>query len=103
MTLTVYGLSAGSGVLPGPEAVWIDIGGVAYPVTSVAAVPALPNATAPPPDMAYVTFVVPNTLTVDTTVSNPTVLLMVGTGTRLSTAFTLNVAAPPSVPSPAGQ
>ena len=69
-----------------------------YPVAAVTAVPADPNATTPPPDLAYVSFVVPSTLVVDATVTNPTALAMVGTGTRLSAAYTLNVAAPPPPP-----
>jgi Matrixin len=98
VTLTVYGLSGGSGVLPGAGAVWVNIGGNAYPVTAVAPVPGPPNATTPPPDLAYVTFVVPTTLVIDPTVIIPTEPVMAGAGTRLSGAFTLNVVAPPATP-----
>lgn len=100
LTATVYGLSSASGTLPGSGAVWVNIAGSIYPVTSVAPVPGDPNATTPPPDLAYVTFVVPRTLAVDATVSNPALPLMVGTGTRLSAAYTLNVATPPPTTTP---
>ena len=103
VTLLAYGLSLSTGTLPGPGAVWVNIEGNVYPVTAVVAVPGDPKATTPPPDYAYVTFVVPTTLAVDATVSNPTVPVMVGTGTRLSPAFALNVVAPPPPPATAGQ
>ena len=98
LTATVYGLSSTSGVLPGAGAVWVNLAGNVYPVTSVAAVPGDPKSTTPRPDLAYVTFVVPRALVVDATVGHPTVPLMVGTGTRLSPAYALNVAAPPPPP-----
>jgi hypothetical protein len=98
VTLMVYGLSASSGRLPGADAAWVSLAGNTYPVAAVTAVPGDPNATTPPPDLAYVSFVVPTSLAVDPTVSNPTVPVMVGTGTRLTAAFTLNVAAPPPPP-----
>jgi hypothetical protein len=95
----VYGLSSASGVLPGAGAAWLNIGGAIYPVTSVTRVPADPNSTAPPPDLAYVNFVVPTTLVLDPTVTNPNVPVMVGTGTRLSAAYSLFIApAPPPPP-----
>ena len=100
MTLTVSGLSAPSGVLPGAGAVWGSLGGNAYPVAAVTAVPVDPNVTTPPPDLAYVSFVLPKALVVDATVSNPTVPVMVGTGTCLSAAYALNVAPPPPPPPP---
>jgi len=66
-------------------------------VTSVTRVPADPNSTAP--DLAYVSFVVPTTLVLDPTVSNPSVPVMVENGTRLSGAYPLFVApAPPPPP-----
>ena len=99
VTVMVYGLSAPSGVLPAAGAVWMNIGGTNYPVTTVTRVPADPNSTAPPPDLAYVTFVVPTTLVLDPTVSNPSVPVMVGTSTRLSGAYSLFIApAPPPPP-----
>ncbi len=98
VTLMVYGLSSTSGVLPGAGAVWTNIGGAVYPVTAVTRVPADPNSTAPPPDLAYVSFVVPTTLVLDQTVSNPNVPVMVGTGTRLSGAYSLFLA--PALPPP---
>jgi len=101
VTVMVYGLSSPSGVLPAAGAVWMNIGGTNYPVTTVNRVPADPNSTAPPPDLAYVTFVVPTTLVLDTTVSNPSVPVMVGTGTRLSGAYSLFVAPAPPPPPPA--
>ena len=94
----VYGLSSPSGVLPGAGAVWMNIGGAIYPVTAVTRVPADPNSTAPPPDLAYVSFVVPTTLVLDPAVSNPSVPAMVGTGTRLSGAYSLFIA--PALPPP---
>ena len=103
VTVMVYGLSGPNRVLPGAGAVYVNIAGNAYPVTAVIAVPADPNSTATPPDLAYVNFVVPAGLVVDPTVTNPTVPVMVGTGTRLTAPFTLNVAAPPAAPVPAGQ
>jgi len=96
--LMVYGLSSTSGVLPGVGAVWMNIGGAIYPAASVTRVPADPNSTAPPSDLAYVSFVVPTTLVPDPAVSNPSVPVMVGTGTRLSGAYTLFI--PPALPSP---
>ena len=99
VTVMVYGLSSSSGVLPGAGAVWMNIGGAIYPVTAVTRVPADPNSTAPPPDLAYVSFVVPATLVLDPVVSNPNVPVMVGTGTRLSGAYSLFIApAPPPPP-----
>ena len=98
VTLMVYGLSSPSGALPGAAAAWLNIGGTIYPVTSVARVPPDPNSTTPPPDLAYVSLVVPATLVLDLTVSNPNVPVMVGTGTRLSAAYSLFIA--PALPSP---
>lgn len=99
VTLMVYGLSSPSGVLPGVGALWMNIGGAIYPVTAVTRVPADPNSTAPPADLAYVSFVVPATLALDQTVSNPSVPAMVETGTRLSVAYSLFLApAPPPAP-----
>jgi len=100
MTLMVYGLSSTSGVLPGPGAVWMNIAGAIYPVTAVTRVPADPNSTAPPSDLAYVSFAVPTALVLDPTVSNPNVPAMVGTGTRLSGAYSLFIAPalPPASP-----
>jgi len=102
VTLMVYGLSSPSGVLPAVGAVWMNIGGAVYPAATVTRVPADPNSTAPPPDLAYVSFVVPTTLVLDPTVSNPSVPVMVGTGTRLSAAYSLFIApAPPPATSAA--
>ena len=95
VTVMVYGLSGPSEVLPGTGAVYVNIAGTAYPVTAVIAVPADPNSTAPAPDLAYVNFVMPAGLVLDPTVIDPTVPVMVGTGTRLTAPFTVNVAAPP--------
>ncbi|MDP8990500.1 MAG: matrixin family metalloprotease [Acidobacteriota bacterium] len=103
VTAMVYGLSGPSGVLPGAGAVYVNIEGAAYPVTAVIAVPADPHSTAPVPDLAYVNFVMPVGLVVDPTVTNPTVPVMVGTGTRLTAPFSVNVAAPPPAPSTTGQ
>ncbi len=92
--LMVYGLSSPNGILPG--AVWMNIGGTNYPVTGVTRVPPDPNSPPPPSDLAYVSFVVPTTLVLDPTVSNPSVPVMAGTGTRLSGAYSLFIApAPP--------
>jgi hypothetical protein len=101
VTLMVYGLSSPSGALPGAGAVWMNIGGAIYPVSSVTRVPADPKSTAPPSDLAYVSLVVPTTLVLDSTVSNPSVPLMVGTGTRLSAAYSLFIA--PALPPPAAK
>ncbi|MEO8050116.1 MAG: matrixin family metalloprotease [Acidobacteriota bacterium] len=98
VVVMVYGLSSPSGVLPSADAVWMNIEGVIYPVTAVTQVPADPNSTAPPPDLAYVSFVVPATLVLDPTVSNPAVPVMVGTGTRQSGAYSLFLA--PALPPP---
>jgi hypothetical protein len=98
VVLMLYGLSSPSGVLPGTGAVWMNIGGTNYPATAVTRVPADPNATAPPPDLAYVSFVVPTTLVLDPAVSNPSVPVMVGTGTRLSAAYSLFIAPAPPPP-----
>jgi hypothetical protein len=100
VTLMVYGLSSSSGVLPATSVVWMNIAGVVYPAASVTRVPADPNSTAPPSDLAYVSFVVPTTLVLDPTVSNPSVPAMVGTGTRLSGAYSLFVAPAPPPPAP---
>ena len=102
----VYGLSSSSGILPAAGAVWMNIAGGIYPVTAVTRVPADPNSTAPPPDLAYVSLVVPTTLVLDPTVTNPSVAAMVGTGTRLSGAYSLFIAPalpPPPTPAPAAQ
>jgi Matrixin len=96
VTVMVYGLSSPSGVLPGAAGIWMNIGGAIYAVTAVTRVPADPGSTAPPPDLAYVSFVVPTTLVLDPAVANPTVPAMIGTGTRLSGAYSLFIApAPP--------
>jgi len=100
VTLMVYGLSSPSGVLPGAGAVWMNIGGAIYPAAAVTRVPADPNSTAPPTDLAYVSFVVPATLVLDPTVSNPTTPVMVGTSTRLSAAYSLFIAPKPPPPPP---
>jgi Matrixin len=95
----VYGLSSSDGALPAAGAVWINIGGAIYPATTVTRVPADPNSTAPPSDLAYVSFIAPPTLVLDPTVSSPSVPVMVGTGTRLSGAYSLFIApAPPPPP-----
>ncbi len=98
VTVMVYGLSSPSGVLPAASAVWMNIGGAIYPAAALTRVPADPNSTAPPADLAYVSFVVPTTLVLDPTVSNPSVPAMVGTDTRLSGAYTLFIA--PALPPP---
>lgn len=103
VTVMVYGLSSSSGVLPAAGAVWMNIAGAIYPVATVTRVPADPNSTAPPPDLAYVSFVVPATLVLDPTVTNPNVAAMVGTGTRLSGAYSLFIAPAPPPPTPAAQ
>ncbi len=96
----VYGLTGANRVLPSAGAVYVNIAGNAYPVTAVIAVPGDPNSTAPPQDLTYVNFAMPAGLVVDPAVTDPTVPVMVGTGTRLTAAFAVNVAAPP--PAPAG-
>jgi hypothetical protein len=98
VTLMVYGLSSTSGALPGAGAVWMNIGGAIYPVSSVTRVPADPKSTAAPGDLAYVSLVIPTTLVLDSTVSKPSVPLMVGTGTRLSAPYSLFLA--PALPPP---
>ncbi|HSR07095.1 MAG TPA: matrixin family metalloprotease [Bryobacteraceae bacterium] len=94
VTVMVYGLSGPGGVLPGAGAVYVNIAGNAYPVTAVIAVPPDPNSTAPAQDLTYVNFVMPAGVVVDPTVTNPTVPVMVGTGTRLTAAFAVNVVVP---------
>ena len=98
VTLMVYNLSSAGRVLPSAGAVWMNLGGAIYPAATVTRVPTDPNSTEPPVDFAYVSFVVPTTLVLDPAVSNPSVPAMVGTGTRLSGAFTLFLA--PQLPPP---
>jgi hypothetical protein len=93
VTLTVSGLAGGTGGLPAAGGVWINIGAGVYPALAVAPVPQDPGA--PPQDLALVQFVLPEDLAVDPTLSRPTVPLMVGTGTRLSAAYLLDVSPPP--------
>jgi hypothetical protein len=93
VVLTVSGLSAPTGVLPPASAVWINIGGATYAATTVTAVPQDPQAA--PLDLALVRFTVPANLTLDLTVQPPTVAVMVGTGTRLSAGYLLDMAPPP--------
>ena len=93
VTALVYGLTGADKVLPGAGAVYVNIAGNAYPVTAVIAVPADPNSTAPPQDLTYVLFVMPGGLVTDPTITNPTVPVMVGTGTRLTPPFAVNLAA----------
>jgi hypothetical protein len=102
VTVMVYGLSGPGRVLPGAGAVYINIAGNAYPVTAVLAVPQDPNSTVAPLDLAYVNFVMPAGLVTDPALTNPTVPVMVGTGTRLTAPFTVNLAALPAA-APAGQ
>ena len=90
--LGIVGLSS-NGVLPPASGVWISIGGVNYPATSVAPIPQDPSAVQH--DWSYVGFILPAGLTVDFTAQTPAVTIMLGTGTRLSPAFLINVAAPP--------
>ena len=103
VTVMVYGLSSPGGVLPAAGAVAMNIAGALYPVTTVTRVPADPSSTAPPPDLAYVSFVVPTALVIDPTVTNPSVAAMVETGTRLSGAYSLFIAPAPPPPTPAEQ
>jgi len=100
VTLMVYGLAGANKALPGAGAVYVNIAGNAYPVTAVIAVPADPNSTIPVQDLTYVNFVMPARLVTDPTVTDPTVPVMVGTGTRLTAPFTVNLAA---LPATAGQ
>jgi hypothetical protein len=93
VVLTVLGLSAPTGVLPPASAVWINIGAAAYAAATVTAVAQDPKAA--PLDLALVTFTVPANLALDPAVQPPTVAVMVGTGTRLSAGYLLNVAPPP--------
>jgi hypothetical protein len=93
ITLTVSGLSAPSGVLPAANAVWINLGGAPYVAATVTAVPQNPDAA--PQDVAFVTFVLPANLPLDLTLKAPVVGVMVGTGTRLSGSYQLNVTPPP--------
>jgi hypothetical protein len=83
----------------------MNIAGALYTVTAVTRVPADPGSTAAPPDLAYVSFVVPAALVIDPTVANPSVAAMVETGTRLSGAYSLFIAPapPPATPAPAAQ
>lgn len=97
VALTVSGLSDIYGVLPDTGSVWIDINGVNYPVLSVIKVPPAPDSSL---ILAVVQFVLPANLTVDSSVSSPTAAVMVGTGTRLSAAYALDIAAPAPAPSP---
>jgi len=50
--------------------------------------------------LTYVNFVMPARLVTDPTVTDPTVPVMVGTGTRLTAPFTVNLEA---LPATAGQ
>jgi len=102
VTAMVYGLTGANKDLPGAGAVYVNIAGNAYPVTAVIAVPADPNSTTPVQDLTYVNFVMPAGLVTDPTVTDPTVPVMVGTGTRLTAPFMVNVAAPPPA-APAAQ
>jgi hypothetical protein len=101
VTLTVSGLADTNGVLPTAAAVWIGVNGVNYAPQSVTALPPLPNSSL---ILSQVQFVLPANVTIDPTVTAPTATLMVGTGTRLSAGFALNIAAPPTttpaVPAP---
>jgi hypothetical protein len=93
VSLTVIGLSDGYGVLPAAGSVWIDINGVNYPTVSVVKVPPTADSSL---ILALVEFVLPTTVTIDPTASAPTATVMVGTGTRLSAGYALNIAAPPA-------
>jgi hypothetical protein len=91
VALTVSGLADADGVLPGAGSVWIGIDGVNYAPQSVTALPPLPNSSL---ILSQVQFVLPANVPIDPTVTAPTATIMVGTGTRLSAAFALNIAAP---------
>ena len=93
VVLTVSGLAGGAGALPSTGDVWITVNGAGYGATTVAPVPQ--DGAKNPQDLAYVTFILPASLTLDPAIQPPVVPVMVGTGTRLSAAFPLNVAAPP--------
>jgi hypothetical protein len=93
VTLSVLGLADANGVLPGVSSVWINVSGVNYGAVSVAAAPADPNSSA---IVGLVQFVLPAGLPIDPTVTAPAATVMVGTGTRLSPGYTLNIAAPPA-------
>jgi hypothetical protein len=91
INLMVYFLAGGSGTLPPAGAVWVNVGGTVIPATSVSLVPQDPNS--PPQDYCWVQFVMPAGIAVDP--NNPVVPVMVGSGTRLSAAFGLNVTSQP--------
>jgi hypothetical protein len=96
VTVTVIGLSDSYGVLPAAGSIWIDINGVNYPAVSVTKVPPTTDSSLV---LALVEFVLPTTVTINPTASAPTATVMVGTGTRLSAGYALNVAALPAAPS----
>ena len=98
VTLTVIGLADSYGVLPAAGSVWIDIDGVSYPALSVAKVPPTADTSLV---LALVEFVLPAGVTVDPAASSPTATVMVGTGTRLSAGYALNIVPPPAAPATA--
>jgi hypothetical protein len=88
VTLTVNRLADATGVLPQASQVWLDFGAAVIAPVSIA--PAVSDAT-----LALVRFVIPAALP-----STTPVAVMIGTGTRLSGAYALDIQPPP--PPPAG-
>lgn len=93
IALTVSGLAGSEAKLPAPGEVWIHVNGFAYQATAVNAVPQ--DGVKNPQDLSYVSFVLPASLTADPAVQPLVPSIMIRNGTRLSSAFNLNVAAPP--------
>jgi len=90
ITLYVSGLGAGLPALPTPDTVWIAVGSVAMQPVSILPVHG---------DVAQVQFVLPTALAYDSTTTRQTVSVSIGTGTRLSAAYVLDVQVnPPAAP-----
>ncbi len=93
VALTVAAVADVNGVLPGSGAVWVSVNGLNYPAVSVAPLPALAGSSL---IRSQVEFVLPASLTIDPAATAPTATIMVGTGTRLSAGYALNITSPPA-------
>jgi hypothetical protein len=91
VTLIVWDLAGSAPALPAPGRVWITVGSTTGTAASVVAIDA---------NTSRVQFVVPASVASDPAVTGQAIPITIGTGTRLSPGYTLNVHVVP--PTPAG-
>lgn len=92
ITLIVWDLAGAAPALPSANTMWIAAGSTAVTPASVFPIDA---------NTSRVQFVLPSAIASDPAVAGQTVPVSIGTGTRLSPTFTLNIYIPPPPPAPA--